>query len=71
MAPDSSTGAKPDALSESTLKVIIAMEKMQVQLLQYVSSRFAGRPGTPRLGFTSQKEVYNIFKKLFGDELFT
>jgi hypothetical protein len=29
MAKDSATGAKPDALSEATLKIIIAMEKMQ------------------------------------------
>jgi hypothetical protein len=29
MAPDSATGQKPDALSETTLKIIIAMEKMQ------------------------------------------
>ena len=47
------------------------MDTMQSQLQLYVHSRFAGRQGTPRLGFTTEKEIFNIFKKVFGSELFS
>ena len=43
---------------------------MEKELVKFVTNKFAGRKGTPRLGFTSDREIFNIFKKVFGEKLF-
>lgn len=44
---------------------------MQRQLNSYVKNKFKGKAiGTARLGFSTEKELSNIFKKTFGEALF-
>ena len=57
-------------MSEGTAAVVQALDSMEKELVRFVTTKFAGRKGTPRLGFTSDREIFNIFKKVFGDRLF-
>ena len=41
---------------------------MNSKMLDYVKKKFKGRNGTARLGFNSEKELFNIFAKIFGTE---
>jgi hypothetical protein len=41
---------------------------MNSKMQDYVQKKFKGRNGTARLGFNSEKELYNIFAKIFGTD---
>lgn len=40
---------------------------MHAKLIEYVETKFKGRNGTARLGFNSERELFNIFAKIFGE----
>jgi hypothetical protein len=40
---------------------------MHSKLIEYVETKFKGRNGTARLGFNSERELFNIFAKIFGE----
>lgn len=50
---------------------LTCLTQMQKELTKYVSKKFKDKTvGTARLGFTTEKELCNIFKKVFGSSLF-
>ena len=47
-----------------------ALQCMFTQIGNYIKKQFKGRKGTARLGFTHEKELFNIFRSMFGTEIF-
>jgi hypothetical protein len=47
--------------------MMCALTDLHCKLAEYVGSKFKGRNGTARLGFNSERELFNIFAKIFGE----
>ena len=51
--------------------VCTALTKMNESIADYIQRKFKGWKGTARLGFSSEKELFNIFHlQMFGAEVF-
>ena len=47
-----------------------ALTNLNAQISVYIRKQFQGRQGTARLGLTTEKELFNIFRQMFGEEIF-
>lgn len=46
------------------------LRAMANALAHYVRDKFSGKQGTTRLGFSSEKELFNITRRIFGLDIF-
>ena len=44
--------------------------RMLAKLNSYMHRRFKGKKGSALMGFSREKELYNIFRALFGETIF-
>ena len=51
-------------------QICTALDKLNQQIEVYIRERFQGRSGTARVGFSAEQEIFNIFRTIFGEELF-
>ena len=54
--------------SRNREQMVLSLKKMHAKLTTYVYKKFKGRNGTARLGFSTEKMLFNIFQKVFGEE---
>lgn len=51
-------------------QLCVALTNLNQKIQDYIKKQFKGRQGTARLGLTTEKELFNIFRQMFDSDVF-